>query len=135
MEIAAIIERNGNGYYQISSDDEVRGCCFGGYGYSVDEAKADFYKSIEEMKCIISERGGVLSHEEEHITVEFKYDIPSFFNCFQWINISRFAELAGINPSQMRKYKNGISSASESTMRKIIKAINDIGSELQSVKM
>lgn len=135
MKITAIVERNDNGYYQISSDDEIMGCCFGGYGYSVNEAKEDFFKSIEEMKDIISERGVELSQEEKDITVEFKYDIPSFFNCFKWINISQFAKLAGINPSQMRQYKSGVSSASEPTMRKIIKAVNDIGSELQSVKL
>ena len=43
MIINAIIEKNENNYYQISSDDELFGSCFGGYGYSLEEAKADFF--------------------------------------------------------------------------------------------
>lgn len=50
MEITAFIEKNENNYYQISSDCELFGCGFGGYGYSVEEAKQDFLRSIEEAK-------------------------------------------------------------------------------------
>ena len=50
MEIIAFIEKSENNYYQISSDDELFGCCFGGYGNSLEEAKADFLLSIEEVK-------------------------------------------------------------------------------------
>ena len=134
-KITAIIERNDNNYYQISSDDEIMDCCFGGYGYSVDEAKKDFYRSIEEAKEIVAERGEEWPEEAEEITVEFKYDIPSFFNCFDWINASQFAKRAGINESQMRQYKSGIASASEATMRKIVGTVKKMGAELQSVEM
>lgn len=68
MKITAIIERNDNGYYQIYSDDELCGCCFGGYGYSVEEAKADFMKSIEEAKAMIAESGEAIPKE---ITIEY----------------------------------------------------------------
>lgn len=134
-KITAIIERNDNNYYQISSDDEIMDCCFGGYGYSVDEAKQDFYRSIEEAKEIVAERGEEWPKEADEITVEFKYDIPSFFNCFDWINASQFAKRAGINESQMRQYKSGIASASEATMRKIVCTVKKMGAELQSVEM
>ncbi|MDO4163667.1 MAG: pilus assembly protein HicB [Bacteroides sp.] len=135
MKIVGVIERNENNYYQISSDDEIMNCCFGGYGYSVEEAKKDFYESIEEAKRIIAERGEELPVEAKDITVEFKYDIPSFFNCFDWINVSQFAKRAGINESQMRQYKSGIASASESTMNKILSTVKAIGAELQAVTM
>ena len=134
-KITATIERNDNNYYQISSDDEIMDCCFGGYGYSVDEAKKDFYESIEEAKEIVAERGGEWPREAEEITVEFRYDLPSFFNCFDWINVSQFAKRAGINESQMRQYKAGIASASETTMRKIMGTIRKMSAELQAVTM
>lgn len=135
MKITGIIERNDNKYYQISSEDELMNCCFGGYGYSVEEAKQDFYKSIEEAKEIIIERGDKLPDEANNITVEFQYDLPSFFNCFDWINVSQFAKRAGINESKMRQYKAGIASASEETMNKILGVVREIGNELKAVRM
>lgn len=58
--------------------------------------------------------------------MEFRYDIPSFFNYFDWINISAFAKQAGINESKMRAYKAGLSTASEKTMSKIRNTIKDM---------
>lgn len=135
MKITAIIERNDNGYYQISSDNELCGCCFGGYGYSVEEAKADFMKSIDEAKEMIAESGEAIPPEAEKITVEYKYDIPSFFNYFNWINISQFSKKAGINESKMRQYKSGVAFASEKTTNKILNAVKALGTELQSARL
>ena len=92
MRVSAIIERNENGYYQISSDDELFDCCFGGYGYSVAEAKADFLKSIEEAKEMAVEDGHILTDDMNDVVVEYKYDLQSFFNYFDWINISKYAK-------------------------------------------
>lgn len=134
MKIVGTIERNDSNYYQISSDDEIMGHCFGGYGYSVAEAKSDFLKSIEEAKEMIVEDGYAIPTEADHIEVEFRYDIPSFFNYFDWINISAFAKKAGINESKMRAYKAGVASASENTLNKIFSTVKAMGSELSSVK-
>lgn len=130
MKITGVVERNDNNYYQISSNDEVMGHCFGGYGYSVAEAKADFAKSIEEAKAMIAEEGLPVPKELEEAVVEFRYDIPSFFNDFDWINVSKFAKRAGINESKMRAYKSGVASASERTTKKILCTIRQMGKEL-----
>ena len=71
MTIKAIIEKNSNNYYQISSEDELFDCGFGGYGYSIAEAKADFQKSIEEAKEMAVENGYVLTDEMNNISVEY----------------------------------------------------------------
>ena len=126
MKITATIERNDANYYQISSDDELMNHCFGGYGYTVAEAKADFLKSIEEAKELIIEEGQSMPQEANEITVDFRYDVPSFFNYFDWINITAFAKKAGINESKMRAYKTGLASASEKTVQRIIKTIKTI---------
>lgn len=135
MKVKAVIEKNDNNYYQISSDDELFDCGFGGYGYSVAEAKADFLKSIEEAKEIAEEDGHALTEDMQSITVEYKYDIQSFFNYFDWINISQFAKKAGINESKMRQYKSGLAYASEKTTTKILNTIQAIGAELQAAKL
>lgn len=63
------------------------------------------------------------------------YDMPSFFEDFDFINASRFAQFAGINESKMRQYKSGVALPGEKTTRKILDAIHRIGSELSSVSL
>lgn len=128
MKITAIIERNGSNYYQISSEDKLGNCFLAGYGYSVEEAKQDFMVCIEESKEIMQEQG---LYAEENVEVIFRYDIPSFFNYFDWINVSQFAKRVGINESKMRQYKSGVATASEATTRKILDAVHEIGAEMQ----
>lgn len=133
MEITAFIEKSENNYYQISSDDELFGCCFGGYGNSLEEAKADFLLSIEEAKEMAVEDGNNI----DGITfdVVYKYDLPSFFAYFDFINVTQLAKRVGINESKMRQYKSGLAFASEKTINKILSAIKDIGKELESAKL
>lgn len=132
MKLTAIIERNEENYYMVSSDCEICDCIFGGYGHSVKEAKEDFMNSIEEMREISVEEG---KDFPDNIDVEFKYDVPSFFNFFDFINISKFAARAGINESKMRQYKIGSAFASEATTKKIMETINQIALELQAVRL
>ena len=37
----------------------------------------------------------------------YKYDMPSFLNYYDFLNMTKLANLAGINPSLMRQYKRG----------------------------
>ena len=71
----------------------------------------------------------------EEYQVSFRYDMPSFFEDFDFINASRFAQFAGINESKMRQYKSGVAFPGEKTTRKILDAIHRIGSELSSVSL
>lgn len=120
--------------YSVYSDDMLLNHGFGGYGAGVEEAKADFYESIAEAREMALREGAECEAAEE-ITVEFKYDIPSFFNCFDYLNASKVANRAGINESQMRQYKAGLVPASEATTKKILAAIKTMAAELQEVSM
>lgn len=135
MKILAIIEKGTDGLYSIYSDDMLLNHGLGGYGSSVEEAKADFMESIKEAKGMITEESIPLPNEMEYIDVTFKYDLQSFFNYFDWINVSQFAKKAGINESKMRQYKNGLAFAGESTTKKILDTIKSIGAELQSATL
>lgn len=73
MKIIGIIERNDNDYYQIFSEDEIMGHCFGGYGYTMSEAKADFMESIKEAKEMIVEDGLAIPADATNIDVEFRF--------------------------------------------------------------
>lgn len=135
MKITATVEKNDNNFYAITSADVVAGCHFGGYGYSVQEAKQDFMEGIEESLETAKELGKDVPVSASDIEVEFRYDIPSFFNCFDWINISAFAKQAGINESKMRAYKSGLATASEKTVKKMLSTVKAMGAALSAATL
>ena len=135
MKIKAIVERNDNNFYAITCEDVIEGCHFGGYGYSAREAKADFMEGIRESLETAKEMGKEVPVSAEDIEVDFRYDLPSFFNDFDWINISAFAKAAGINESKMRAYKSGLAAPSEKTLSKILATIRNMGAAMSAVTL
>ena len=95
-------------------------------------AKEDFKESVQEALSEAKAEGLELA---EGYTISFRYDLPSFFNDFDFINASKFAQYAGINESKMRQYKSGAAYPGEKTVRKILDTIHSIGSELSSVSL
>ena len=91
MKITAIVERGSDGVYSIYTDAEVEGHGFGGFGGTVAEAKADFLESVEEAREMAAAEDGRLPEGWETVEVEYRYDIESFFNYFDWINVTQFA--------------------------------------------
>lgn len=67
-----------------------------------------------------------------NLEFEYHYDMKSFFEYFNFLNISKIAERAGINPSLMRKYVSGVANAGEGQYLKLKKAIENIAAELAS---
>ena len=132
MKIKAIIERSKDGLYSIYSQDRIGRDCFGGYGDSVADAKKDFLSSIKEAIENARKDGFDNVPVFEAVNVEFKYDIPSFFNYFDFFNVSKFASYAGVNESRMRAYKSGTSFPGERTTRKILKAVQTIVQEMSA---
>lgn len=134
MKVTAIIEWWDDGTVSAYVPDFDR-YGFNGQGKSVNEAKASMESCLEEYKEMFAEKGEPLPSELEGLEFEYKYDIPSFFDCFKFINVSAFAEYAGINPSLMRQYKNRLAFASEAQKAKIAKAIQRAGAAMVSAKL
>ena len=67
--------------------------------------------------------------------MSYKYDLVAFFNYFDWINISKFAKVAGISESKMRQYKTGSAFAGEKTKQKVQLAIKRMSAELASASL
>jgi len=128
LKIKAIVERGADGLYSVYSEDHFGNSFLGGYGDSVEKAKTDFLESIKEA---INEQQAddKAAPNFDGISVEYRYDIPSFFNFFDFINVSKFAEYVGINESKMRAYKSGVSYPGEKTTSKIFKAVKQLGKE------
>lgn len=99
-----------------------------GSGNTPKEAKADMLQAYEKIKELLIEEG------KEPVELEFvyHYDMKSFFEYFDFLNISKVAERAGINPSLMRKYTSGVANAGEGQYAKLKRAIHSIAAELNA---
>lgn len=132
MQIVAIIERGSDGFYSVRSEQKVGRYYFGGYGEDVKSAKEDFLTSVRESLDGAAKEGAQIP---AGIDISFRFDLPSFFNYFDYLNVSKFAEYVGINESRMRAYKSGIAFPGEKTTRKIMKAIEQIRQDLLSASI
>lgn len=131
MKTTALIEKGKDGTFGIYTPD-IKATIVG-EGETVAEAKADFENSVEEM--IASYDGEELPGELKDIEFEYKYDTASVFNELNCINITKFANYAGIYPSLMRQYARGIAYISEAQAKKIEEALHELGSQLQSIRL
>ena len=132
MKVTAIIEKGSDGMFSIRSEQKIGNHYFGGFGESVEIAKEDFLVSIQEVIEESKEEG---IDTQEDIQVSYQFDIPSFFNYFDYLNVSKFAELAGINESKMRQYKCGLAYPGEKVTRRIASAIRKIATDFSAISL
>ena len=71
----------------------------------------------------------------EEIEFEYAYDLTVFFEQFSFLNQSKIAELAGINPGLIRQYSSGHKQPSKEQVGKIENAIHALASKLKSVQL
>lgn len=128
MKVTVIIEKAKDGYYSCYVEDDLPGFGLSGFGESAEAAKEDMLKSYQEMKEIQAEEG----KEVPELEFTYKYDMQSFFDYFSFLNVSKVAELAGINPSLMRQYTSGVANAGQKQYDKIRVAVERISKELSA---
>lgn len=127
-KITIIVERASDGSFWCRTLEDIAGVGLNSYGETVELAKQDLMDCYQEAKADFAEQN------KEMPLVEFiyKYDLQSFFNYFNFLNVTEIAKRAGINPSLMRQYTRGIKNAGEKTYERLSTCINDIKSELQA---
>jgi len=133
MRTTALIEKGKDGTFGIFTPD-LKSTIIG-EGNTVAEAKADFENSIREVILYYQETGNDRSNELQGIEFEYKYDIASLFNYYNFINVSKFAKVAGINALLMRQYKSGNQYISENQVMKIEDALHKIANEIAAIKL
>ena len=131
-KITALIEMGKDGTFGIFTPDTHSVII--GDGKTIAEAKADFENSVREIIRFCEEDGLKDPDDLKNTTFVYKYDMPSFLHYNKYLNMTKFAEYAGINPSLMRQYKKGQYISSQQ-VSKIQKAINKIGRELAAIKL
>lgn len=71
----------------------------------------------------------------DNVEFEYAYDLTVFFEQFNFLNQSKVAELAGINPGLIRQYSSGHKQPSKEQVNKIEKAIRELGDILRAVQL
>ena len=132
MKTIALIEKGKDGMYTIFTP-KINSFIIG-IGNTVEEAKADFENSVKEVNESYIDNNEELPKELQNIAFEYKYDIASFFNYFDWINVTKFAKKAKMNGSLMRRYRGG-EYISQKQVAKIEKTLNELGKEIAGIKL
>lgn len=126
MKVNIIFEMAKDGGFSCFMQETVPDFGLLGYGNTPKEAKEDMLQAYEEIKDALKAEGKTATELE----FVYHYDMKSFFEYFDFLNISKVAERAGINPSLMRKYASGVVNAGEKQYKKLQKAIQSIAQEL-----
>lgn len=129
----ALIEKGEDGTYGIYTPDLQS--VIVGEGETVEEAKDDFENSVIEVRKAFSEKRKTLPKELQELKFIYKFDVASLFNYIDCINVSKFAQIAGISPSLMRQYKSGNTYISEKQAAKIESSLHDLGKKLMQVSL
>jgi predicted RNase H-like HicB family nuclease len=133
MKKKAIVEMYADGTYGIYVP-EMTCCALNGMGASVQEAKKCMKEAYDEFVAYYQTTGSV-PEELNELEIEYKYDVASFLDAFDWINVTRFAKRAGINDSLMRRYKNRSAFASEKQCERIHQCAIRLARELSSAML
>jgi predicted RNase H-like HicB family nuclease len=133
MKTTALIEKGEDGTFGIFTPD-LKSTIIG-EGNTVAEAKADFENSVKELVLYYHETENSKVNELTDIEFEYKYDIASLFNYYNFINVTKFAKVAGINASLMRQYKSGNQYISENQVMKIEEALHKLANEISAIKL
>ena len=133
MKTIALIEKGKDGAFGIFTPDLQHTII--GQGITVTDAKSDFENSMKEMLDSYTEQKNEIPNELQKIQFEYKYDLASLFDQYDFINVSKFAHMAGINASLMRQYKSGNQYISENQLSKIEETIHKIAREMAAIKL
>lgn len=128
MTANIIIEMASDGGFSCYAQESFDGFALFGYGDTVAETKRDLLDSFMEIKELMEQEG----KQVPELEFVYHYDMKSFFDYFDFLNVSKVAERAGINPSLMRKYTSGVAKAGDKQYAKLSSAVKSFASELQS---
>lgn len=117
--------------YNAEVIDDVDGELIYGTGKTAREAIEDMHVMVDE----INQSRAASGKAQLDITCEYRYDVPSLFSLYPYLNISEVGKRIGIHPVLMRRYASNETSPSAKRMRYIEDAVKEIASELQSIAL
>lgn len=128
MKVTVTMEKEKEGGYACHVVEDLPGFGLAGYGTTAEEAQRDMIEAYGEIREEMAKEG----KQVPNLEFTYKYDLQSFFNYFSFLNVSKVAEMAGINPSLMRQYTSGSANAGQKQYEKIRAVVGRISKELSS---
>ncbi len=130
MTTTAIIEIGKDSTYDIYTNDNQLGFMLLGQGKTIEEAKADFLRNMDELVELYKKRGE--SFDFDHLEFEYKYDTKSFLK-YSPFTLTWLSSATGINKKQLSHYSTGVRNPSKATMEKIRSAIENFVKDYRQV--
>ena len=96
MKTVALIEKGKDGSYGVYTPNLESTII--GDGATVAEAIADFQNSMKEVQTAFEEAGEPLPEELQDIEFEYRFDIASVFNYYDFINVSKLEISSSVSP-------------------------------------
>lgn len=127
------IEKDADGAY-MAYNTNGKGYALIGTGDTVDEAKADFLKSMEGVAESEMARDGKVSAILK-AEPEYKFSLSSLFEYYSILNVSAFARYLGINEALMRQYKKGNTYISDAQLKKIEDGFHRVGRSFTNLRL
>ncbi|MFN8279246.1 MAG: type II toxin-antitoxin system HicB family antitoxin [Saprospiraceae bacterium] len=126
--LTAVIERNKDAFFAYIK--EVDGCVAGGKTYH--QVKLN----LEKMLKLAEKEDDLLKKTlSKGYKLKFEVNLESVFDLIPEVNISQLAKTANLNPGLLRQYVSGSKKASEAQTEKVMKAIKEVCSKLNSITL
>lgn len=125
LKVDILVVKNGSEGYECICDYAFEHFDLGGNGTTVNDAKADCFAFYDEMK------NEYPNDSFPELDVNWTYDLPSFFNHFDFLNATKVARYAGMSPSNFRHYVAGSKPVTQTQLLKIKQAIDKMTIELE----
>lgn len=81
----------------------------------------------EQIMDLLQEYEGV---DPSQVKFEHQYDVYALFQKFDYLNISKVAKHAGINPGLLRQYASGVKNPGKEPARKIEETLRRMANEM-----
>jgi len=124
----AIIEKTNTGFSGYIK--EIDGIVTA--GDSINEMKDNFKEVLADYFGYLSEKGIETPHIDE-MKINFAVDMEQFFEHYNVINKSAFADYIGINRSLFRQYTKGITNLSDKKMLQITNGLHKLADDISDI--
>ncbi len=129
LKVTIKVTKNDPHGYICECDYPFQDFDLGGSGDTVEDAKLDCFAFYKEMKEEYP------NSDFPALDVKWVYDLPSFFNKYDFLNATKVAEYIGMSPSNFRHYVAGSKPVTKKQLDKIKQAFETISKELKEGSM
>lgn len=102
-----------------------------GTGSSAKAAIKDMLSGWQDEADELREQGKKIPE----LDIEYKFDVGSLFNYYDFINVAGVSREIGVSPSVMRQYVIGIRKPSPERKKEIIMGIKSLASKMQAAEI